>query len=222
MNKEPEHVNTSLRELADSVRDRYGIKVDILSRHGSIFKMIKQVGIERGNTIMVMGTHGKIGFQHLVGSAAIKVVLGMEIPVIVVQKRIFGEGLKKIVLPLSLDIYFMDKLDWVVELAGMFNSEILIFQKDTSDIKMQSAMSKIKHLIISKLHMENIPFQVKVSGKRENFSKQLLDFSIINRADMIIVTMEKNKFDTLPRSGTDEELLIYNSAQIPVMCINPV
>lgn len=220
-NKGPEFINVKLRNLAESLQKEYGIEVDYLSRQGSIFKMISQVGIERGATMIVMGTHGKNGMQHLVGSAAIKVISGVEIPVVVVQKRIFGEGFKKIVLPLRLDIDFMDKLEWVVEIAGLFNSEILIFQMDSHDIKVGSAMRNIRHFITSKLEMENINHQVKVADKSEHFSRDLLDYSIINRADMIIATLGKMEVDPLSMSGTEDEKLIYNTSQIPVMCIQP-
>ncbi len=220
-NKGLEYVNIKLRKLAESVQKDYDIEVEYFSRQGSIFKMINQVGIERGVTMMVMGTHGKNGFQHLVGGAALRVISGMEIPVVVVQKRVFGDGFKKIVLPLGLDIDFMDKLDWVVEIAGLFYSEILIFQMDSQDNKVSSALSKIRRLIASKLEMENIPYQVKVSGKGENSSRGLLDFAIIHRADLIIATMGKMEVEPLSMSGTEDEKLIYNSSQIPVMCIHP-
>jgi len=221
INQGPEYVNVKLNNLAGDVQKKYGLEVEVLSRHGSIFKTIKQVGLEKGISIMVMGTHGKYGLQHLVGSAAVRVILGVEIPVIVVQKRIFGEGIKKIVLPISLDNDFLVKLDWVVEMAGLFNSEILIFQMDSPDKKIRSAMDNIRKLITSKLHMENIPFQLKESDKNENFSKALLNYAIVNRADMIIVTLAKNKLDPLPMLSTEEEMLIYSSSQIPVMCLNP-
>ncbi len=218
--KGSEHIDLKLKELSDGIQKKFGVEVECLAREGSIFKVISQVGLEQGAAMMVLGTHGKYGLQHVVGSAAMRVMSGFDTPVVVVQKRIFGEGLKRIVLPLSLDIDFMEKLDWVVDLAGLFHSEVLIYLKGNSVNKMPAAMGNIKRLIESKLHLENIPFQVHISDKRENFSKDLIDFAIINRADMIIASMEKNKFETLPMSGTEEETLIYNSSQIPVMCIN--
>jgi len=221
INKGPEYINVKLRNLADGINKDYGVQVEYLSRQGSIFKTISKVSKERDAKMMVMGTHGKNGIQHLVGSAAMRVISSVDIPVIVVQKRIFGEGFKKIILPLGLETDFLDKLDWVVEMANLYGSEIHIFQLESQDKKISNTMSDVGNLIASKLQMENIPYQIKTSDKEEKFTRDLLDYAIIQRADMIISTMENSNIEPFINPGNEEEKLIYNTSQIPVMCIHP-
>ncbi|OQX82263.1 MAG: hypothetical protein B6D64_00845 [Bacteroidetes bacterium 4484_276] len=68
INKGVEYINVKLRDIANGLEKEYRVLPGSQSCRGSIFKMISQVSDESNATMMVMGTHGKIGFQHLVGS----------------------------------------------------------------------------------------------------------------------------------------------------------
>ena len=70
------------------------------------------------------------------------------------------------------------------------------------------------------LLQNSIKFVDKVSSPGAgNFAKQVIDYAVVNNGDLIMTLVNKGK--TLFFSSWDEEL-IYNSSQIPVICINPV
>ena len=71
---------------------KYGVTVDTLALEGTIFDVINQVAKDIKATLMILGTHGKKGLQHVFGSYALRVVIDSPVPVIVVQKRHFRNG----------------------------------------------------------------------------------------------------------------------------------
>jgi hypothetical protein len=53
-----------------------------------------------------------------------------------------------------------------------------------------------------------------------NFSKQLIDYAVINNADLIMIMTASDSL--IPMFDNWAEQIIFNSSQIPVICINPV
>ena len=67
---------------------------------GNIFEDIDKVADYEGVRLIIMGTHGRTGIQHITGSYAMKVITNSTIPFIVVQEKIVPESYKNIVFPL--------------------------------------------------------------------------------------------------------------------------
>ena len=63
-----------LKGLIESASNTYSVPVSYEIRKGSIFDRIPEVGEEIGAALVVMGTHGLKGIQHLTGSYALKVI----------------------------------------------------------------------------------------------------------------------------------------------------
>ena len=93
-------VDAKLKVIAEKYQNEYGVEVSYISREGSIFSTIAEVTEEIGANLLMLGTHGKVGMQHLTGSFALKVITGSPSPVIVVQKRHFSDGYNDIVFPI--------------------------------------------------------------------------------------------------------------------------
>ena len=65
-----------------------------------------------------------------------------------------------------------------------------------------------------------INFVDKVSSPEAgNFGKQVIDYAVDNNADLIMTLVNKEK--TFVFESWDEQI-IFNSSQIPVICINPI
>ena len=79
-----------------------------------------------------------------------------------------------------------------------------------------SVTKQIKNIMAE----HNIKFVDKVSSPEAgNFAKQVIDYTVENEADVIITLVDKDK--TFFFASWDEQI-IYNSSQIPVICINPI
>ncbi|MCK4638626.1 MAG: hypothetical protein KAT33_04345, partial [Bacteroidales bacterium] len=58
--------------------------------------------------------------------------------------------------------------------------------------------------------------------KKANFTKQLLTYAVQNNADLIMIMTGPDMYSPDFDLGLWDEKIMFNQAQIPVMCINPV
>jgi len=216
-------VEEKLKAIVKDIKARSKVKADYIFREGSIFDVIHEVASEIKANVMILGTHGKKGIQHLTGSFAMKVITQSPVPVIVVQKRkINPKGYEKIVFPISLYTEARQQVFYAVVNSVLFNSEILIYQQKSSSPADNSKLNIIASQIEEEFRKNKVKYSFKQAESTRNFTGQLLDFAVSNSADMIMMmtdsNMENPSFDTSSWS----EKMIYNVAQIPVFSINPV
>ncbi len=210
-------VDDKLQALATTLASTYGIEVSYITREGSIFTEIADAVKEMNVSMVYLGTHGKVGLQHITGSFALKVITASEAPVVVVQKRPFTNGYKKIVLPITSEAGPHDKTKWAVFIAKKFNATIHIFRTaDASD----DVYKAVKH-IAEFFTKNNINFVERSAERNTNFSKQVIDYATANNADMILIMTDPDKSFTSYILGRYDEDMIFNPSQIPVMCVNP-
>lgn len=205
-----------LEELAASKKTRFGVEVNALTREGSIFTTIAEVAKDIDAKLIYLGTHGKIGIQKLTGSFALKVVTSSSVPVIVVQKRSFENGYKDIVLPVTSDAGPMEKTRWAAYMAKTFGAKIHIYQ-----INEETAIVETVQTLENFFRKENVSCTITVADKGSGFSKQVIEFATSKNADLILIMTSPDKNWSNFFLGTYDEEIIFNTSQIPVMCINP-
>lgn len=210
-------IDDKLKELAAELTFNYGVEVSFLTREGSIFTEIADVIKELEVSMVYLGTHGKVGLQHLTGSFALKVITSSEAPTVVVQKRPFTDGYKKIVLPLTSEAGPLEKTKWAVYIAKKFNATIHIFRtaEATDDV-----YHATKHLA-EYLGKNNVSYVERSAERNTNFAKQVIDYATANNADLILIMTDPDKSFTSYLLGRYDEEIIFNTSQIPVMCVNP-
>ena len=209
-------IKDKLEAIADEMREEYSIVVETMAVEGSIFTTIGEVAKDIGANLVYLGTHGKVGMQKLTGSFALKVVTSSPVPVIVVQKRKLDELYKNIVLPITSEAGPWEKTKWAVLIAKQFNAAIHIYQINTSDKDIIDAT----RLIGGYLEKNEVTHSLTIAEKG-NFSKGVLDFATTKNSDMIMIMTNPDKSFTKFLLGTYDEDMIFNTSQIPVMCINP-
>lgn len=210
-----EWVHERLNQLASSLVNEYVIQVETIAREGDIFTTIAEVAEEFKASLIFLGTHGKTGIQKLTGSFALKVVTSSEIPTIVVQKRPFGHGLNKIVMPITSDAGPWAKTKWAAAIAKEFDATIMIFHLPGEE------MEDVITMITNHFQVNDVKFSVKVAERSGNFTKQVIDYSTTENADMILIMTNPDKSLKAFLLGSYDEDIIFNPSQIPVMCINP-
>jgi nucleotide-binding universal stress UspA family protein len=217
-----ETVNERLEKKAKELMEKYGVIVDFMAIEGSIFSSIGKVAKEIGANMLVLGTHGKVGVQHLTGSYALKVIESSPAPVIVVQERGFRGGYKNIVLPIDDTTESKQKVKWAIHIARKFNSTVYIFAMSVSD---SFRMAKIKGnlLQIRKFFDQNaIQHTFELADKNGSFPKQVLAYSQKTDADLILIMTNPDKLMPNFIVGQWEEQILFNDPQIPIMAINPL
>lgn len=213
-------ITGKLEKIASSIKEKHNIKSDYLAKEGSIFQVIGSITKEIGANIVVIGTHGKSGIQFLVGSFISKVIAKSDVPVIVIQKRGFGEGYKNVVVALDSSTESKQKVKWAVYMAKNLNSTIHLYSLHVTEkdfkIKLKKNISQIKAIF----EQNRINYTEGSSTEKGNVVKQIVDYSEKIKADLIMIMT--NNDSLLPNFiEKPEEKIIFNHCKIPVMCINP-
>lgn len=213
--EENKSATEKLATIAKEVNADFGVDVETLAKKGSIFTTIGETAKDLGASLIFMGTHGKVGMQKYTGSFALKVVTSSECPVIIIQKRTFESTFKNIVLPITSDYGPWGKTKWAEYIANTFNAKIHILHLDTENIK-KAVDSITKHF------SENgVEYDVQKANKSGNFEKQVVDYATSINSDLIMIMTNPSKGLTSFILGSYDEDIIFNTTQIPVMCINP-
>jgi len=219
-------VNAAQKQLETEIEFVKGIssilKIESQVRIGSIFEDIGHAATEIGAEFIVMGTHGKKGWQHITGSRALKVVTNSKVPFIIVQnkKLVDNKGYDDIVVPMDLHKDTKQKLEHVAKLAQYFKSKVHVIVPTETD---QFFLNKIKsNIIFAKKYLtdNHVEFDFKHAHKGSNFVKEIIRYSSEINADLISI-MNHNDESFHFFGDSFEESLITNDAEIAVMCVNP-
>jgi nucleotide-binding universal stress UspA family protein len=216
-----DNVRHSLNEYRKIYEAKYNLKINILVRKGNILQSIRKVSAKLKPALMVMGTHGKSGLQHLFGSYALKLVLDAPCPVLVVQHRPLGAGYGNILLPVSMELEVNPSFDWICRLCSLFGSDVHLYGCPETDPEMKNQLEAITKKLVTSLQELNKSCHVTLAPSRSDFNDGLIRYSESVKADLIIITtMPCGKVPGFEFS-TWVERIIFNPTHIPVMCINP-
>ncbi len=218
-------IEEQLLDECERIATADGLKCSYNLVEGSIFKDIEETGKQLGSVWQVMGTHGVVGLeQKLLGSFAIKVITSSHCPTIVTQKKhISPHGYKKIIFPVEAAAESKHKLWPTIKMAVQFNAEVLIYSRTETDEYLQN------HVKLNVFHAER---HFKENGiacsstafdpNDGSFADQLIKFTALHEADLVVIVTTSGKSVTEFIIGKEEEKIINNDLQVPVMCVNPV
>ncbi len=208
-----------IKEMLESksidIKSSNNVEVDTIIAEGDIFEKIPKIAKDIDANFIVLGTHGKVGFQKITGSFALRVITSSPIPTIVVQKRPFEGGYKNIVLPITNGLSPVLKTEWAAFIAKQYNSTINIFQLEYSE-ELNNSVS----VITDYLKRNEISFTKKIANT-SSFTKQVIQYATSTGSELILIMTNPDSQLKKFVIGSYDEQIIFNTSQIPVMCINP-
>jgi nucleotide-binding universal stress UspA family protein len=201
---------------------RDGIVCKVVVKEGNLFSAISDYATQSNTQLVVMGTHGRKGSQKLFGSKALKVIIGSNVPFIVVKAKP-RETLKisNVVFPIDFRANNKEKLQWAIYIGKNFQSKVHLFKYPVNDSDLQKKVNTNLNFAIRFLKQNDIEYEIHTAPQKGNFAKSTIKFSEKINADLIIVMTTKHITILDYMFGADEQDIIDNSAKIPVMCVNP-
>jgi len=222
--KERESAEQKIAEMAKSASEKYGVPYKTIVQKGSIFDDIGEVARKIGARLIIMGTHGVKGIQKLVGSYALKVILHSEVPFIITQKKSPNDkGYKDIVVPISYEEESKQKLILIHKISDHFGAKLHVYCPYETDSFLVARLKRQLTFTKKFLDEKKVPYNVKIAKEKGNFLPQVTDFAKEVHADLIAVvnTADKGVLPDFISGSSGEQDLITNSAQIPVIIMNP-
>lgn len=212
------YIDQQLSDIEKGLEEQYSISVHTIKKNGKLIQNISKTAKELHANLIVIGTHGKTGIQKITGSHAMKLIHAVDIPVLVVQKRTFGMGYRKIVFPINISTDYNVKIDWTIFIAKAFRAHVAIFTMKTEVEKIALALDILTQKIQSTFDAHQISYSLDKAQKNSGFAEQINDFAAGESADLIMIKVDNDEFEPSFILGALEEKMIFNSAHIPVFC----
>ncbi len=217
-------INDKLQILATDIQRKSGVKATYEMEEGSIFTTIPEYAEKSKARLVVMGTSGVQGMQHITGAHVLKIAENSTAPDIIVQTRpMRAQGYKTIVMPIDSTKESKQKTSQAAAIAQLFHSEIHLFVAQESDEFLSKAVAHNVAYAEKMLKNHNISYQiVKENPKGKSYVKQILAYADKVEADLMVIMTGEDRglFDII--TGSDEENIVNNKSQIPVLCIDPM
>ena len=207
-----------LNKWADRIRETFEGTVKTIVEEGDLSSTVDEIAKLQNCGLVVMPTHGMRGMQRITGSLALKVVSDSTTPFIVVQQRpIRPEGYKKMVIPVTFRQQLLEEASFFSEMAKLFDSEVYFIAQQTASGNDEELLSKVEEIFSN----ANIPFSMHIENDQKPFAKSVVAYAATVDADLICAVNFSFEYLYTLFPRTDEEGLIYNEAQIPVLLITP-
>lgn len=213
-----------IEELAADFSQKYKANFVPVLREGSIFTTIGEYADEIQANLVVLGTHGVVGVQKLVGAYALKVVGSSKVPVVIVQdKHPSRNAYEHIVSPIDASTETKQKTLQTISMAKIFNSKVYLYKQKGFDDYLTDVINLNLNFVTRYLKEHQIEFEVVEQEKfNKDFASDFLAYSKSIEADLIIILTTTDKSLKEMILGPVEQEVINNAHEIPVMCVNPL
>lgn len=210
-------------EQCDQVK-KSGIEVEYSVRVGNFLHDIPEAAKDEDAGIIVMGTHGMKGLQYLVGSHALRMITESATPYIIVQEGTTKTAdITKILVPLDLHKETKQKLSYCGKLAAKFKAEVhLIFPKESDEFFKKQLERNVAY---AEGYFEQLGLNCKTimaESSSSGFTKEVIRYADTSDIDLICILNLAGENLLHVFGKDDEQKIITNEAQIPVLILNPI
>ena len=209
-----------LKKRAAECLNEFDIQPIVMVKVGSIFTTITETISSVEASLAIMGTHGLKGMQKLTGSWALKVILGSESPFVVVQAMPSRE-LNNIVFPLDFKMEKKEMLIWVNYLSKFYKSKIHLCYQEPSDGNFKKKTHS--NILSSRNYLagKGIDYEIVKLPNKGKMTDETVTYASEQKAGLILIVTSRGLQSSDFIISAEEEKLIANKEEIPVMVINP-
>jgi len=192
-------------------------KIDYRIREGRIYTEICNQANYGDSEIIVMGTHGVSGFEERwVGSNAFGIVSNASCPVITIRYNFPKREIKKIIMPIDVTKETRHKVPFVTKLAQTFNAEVHVIDvREDNKASTRKLLNEYVSLVVSYLKRRNVKY-ICDSLKDKNLTDVIIEYALLNDADIIAVTSDTNELARQFWFGPKAQQMV-NHSPIPIL-----
>lgn len=221
-------VDTKLSEIKDKQSDLQEISFTVMVSTGKIHRSIQRIANQIQADLVIMGTSDVTkGFvngvkRYMLGSNTVRTVEVCDIPIITLHTENQKKELKCIVLPIDIeDASTTDKVDYVKKLASLYDAKVhvLAITDDSAPEDNVNQMKITLKEVCDDFKINNLKIETHILHT-EDIASDIIDYSVRNRADLIVIMSKKSKsIDQLFLQS--EERIIIENHRIPVLSLKP-
>lgn len=206
-----------LQVVADAVKQKYGIEIEVKIRAGVIHNVIKVMAVNIDAFMVIMKTQPPHGKEKFLRSRSIRVMMGSKIPFFVVQEPPKRLAFRKVIFPIDFRKENKEKLIWVSTLSKFYTSKIYFFKPSVNEYRVKANLDFSRRFLDGK----NIDYEIVTGKKHLASASDTIEFAHEIDAQLIIIMLSRNIswFSSLLK--LNEQSYISNKYKIPVLCISP-
>lgn len=218
-NQLEEQSNEQMKLIVEELQKKYENRLEIESLSVPGFTSNEIVGIAKGRNcdLIVMGTNGAGGSNRLLGTNTVDVIKHTDCNVLVVPDKVKFQKIDKIVFAFDYKIIKNSSVfNPLIELASLFNSEIMIF--NIEDSRVQPTAEKALEGIKLEHAFENLKHTYWFSS-HENIAEAINEFAVNNHAVMItMIRRSHNVFQQILNKSNTKLMALYS--QLPLLILH--
>lgn len=209
-----EEVIQFIKELST----RRNVEIELVERHGRVYKEISSLEREIGADLIVVGTHGKDGWQPFwIGSNAFRIVSSSNCPVITIQEDTLKGGFNEILVPIDDSYETRQKMPYVALIAGAFNSKVHLLGVTAS-----TSLESKKHVETFVKQCEKYLAERKITSVSHfatgvNIPQTVVEKAKELRTGLIVMMTETEKMGIIMSDYAQE---VINNSPVAVMSIH--
>lgn len=199
-----------------------GLDVGYILREGQFLPVTREVAEIIAAEFIVMGIHGKKGYERFAVSDAYKMVCIAEIPVLVVKHMHQHVGYRNIVVPIDFSSKSAQKISQAIRFAKYFNAHVRVFgflsdANKARIIKKEALMKSVTDIFTSEQIMVSTDLLVNPG---QDWAESLMRFAAEIEADLIMIVAEKGwRIPEIFSANATERIL--DKVDVPVLTIAP-
>ena len=223
--EEPESrkdISKLMDEIIGKYENQLNGSLNYKFRTGKVYQEVSLLAKSEMADLIIVGTHGASGFEeYWIGSNAYRIVTHSPCPVITLRQQFQVKNkIEKIVIPIDSTAETLHKMEFVKNIAQIFESEIHVVAIYPSLIKaLKRKVEQNEQKAIKYLNENKITF-VSQMVKSDNLIGTITDYATKIDADLIGIMTEQGSTKTSVFLGPNAQQLISNSI-IPVLNIRP-
>lgn len=217
--KDSASTTVKLNELIEKYKSQASTALESWVKPGNIFDLIGKTAAELEASLIVMGTHGIKGMQRIIGSRAMRVITNSETPYIVVQQKPY-KAIKKILIPIDFTREAKQMLPLLQLLNDKFKATFILITEEAKDDFIKNKIHNNLMYFKSFLKDNAISFVEAGTYIASSKYKNVLQHADAAVADLMVTTIDPETNITDYIMGVEEQKLVANESQIPVLCIN--
>lgn len=206
------------RNYINEIATKRNRPIDFIVKSGRAYKEINTLEREIGADMIVLGTHGKQGWQPFwIGSNAFRIVSASNCPVITISETTKKYDLQDILLPLADSLETRQKVPYACKLAKVFGATIHILKvsKD-KDKETQNRLNVYARQTEKYFDDRNIKWTLHES-LGVNVTETCIKYSKEVRAGLILIMTETESSSVFMGSYAQQ---LVNTSPVPVMSIH--
>jgi len=205
-----------LKEEAERLNQKFGIRPDVLVSAGNLKKAV--IEILAGGMINLVIVYKKYAVSPKKSIDSSKFLRGIKdsiVPFLVVEAPPAHSHYIEIVVPIDPDKKYKETVHWIIHLSKYYQCNINLIKPYLTDETKKRSMSSNIFFTKKMLDGNKIIYGIKTAKKNKSYTGEIYSFA--NNIDADLILIMSDKYDKYVRTKEEEQ----TTAHVPIMCINP-